>query len=198
MIESISANVANWLVKQGIISSGDCSLFAYATYSLLFGLAPVFIILVLGTAFGMLYEGFLLILPFFTLRKFAGGYHLKSVKLCLTTSVMILALALAVVKRITGCGNLSVLSSLVFIAVIILCRFSPIDSEARQLSQKENAVFRRIAQVLSIAAFGVYLLLLFFGSRKSTCAFGMGCIIPASLQIPSIVEKRILQSKGEK
>lgn len=93
MIQELSSRVAKWLEQEEAISGKDNGLFSYAVYSLLFGLLPIFIVTILGLAFGMLREGLLMITPFMLIRKFSGGYHLNSLKMCITFSTVLLALA---------------------------------------------------------------------------------------------------------
>ena len=191
MINNITSSVVNWLIKQGVVSCKDRSLFAYAAYCILFGFAPIFIILVLGTISGMVYEGLILITPFIAIRKFSGGYHLKSAKLCFVLSVITLSLALFFVKIITERKYYVALTYAVLISVLILYNYSPIDSDARKLSSNEKRIFQKIARTISIISFGVYLFL--FHSQNSSCsALGMGIIISALLQIPYIIENRLL------
>lgn len=192
MINEISSNVANWLITQGIVSSDDYNLFSYAAYCLFLGLAPIFIIFVLGTIFGMLYEGILLITPFIAIRKFSGGYHLRSAKQCFVLSVITLSLALFCIKKITEGQYYVLLTNVVLISVLILFHFSPIDSESRQLSVNEKYTFQKIARIISIIAFVAYLLLLIHGKKTSCSALGMGIVISALLQTPCIVAKRFL------
>ena len=91
MIRELTSGIAKWLEQEGAISGEDNGLFSYAVYSLLFGLLPIFIAVVLGLAFGMLREGLLMITPFMLIRKFSGGYHLDSPKLCVILSTALLA-----------------------------------------------------------------------------------------------------------
>lgn len=189
MINRISSHTANWLVNQGIISTDDQSLFTYAMYCLFLGLSPVFIILSLGTVSGMLHEGILLIIPFMAIRKFSGGYHLKSAKWCFILSVITLSLALFCINKITEGQYYVFLTYAVLFSVLILYCFSPIDSDARKLSKKEKHVFQLIARIISTVIFLLYLLFLFYGLNSICSALGMGIIMSALLQIPCIIER---------
>ena len=93
MIRELSSKIAKWLEQEGVISGKDNGLFSYAVYSLLFGLLPIFIVVVLGLAFRMVREGLLMITPFMLIRKFSGGDHLASPKLCVLLSSILIAIA---------------------------------------------------------------------------------------------------------
>lgn len=190
MIKTISANVAKWLVAQQIVPKDDVDLFSYAMYSLLWGLAPLLIVIVLGALFGMIYEGVWLIVPFIILRKFSGGYHLKSARWCLLSSTIILSLAFIIIKSLSSGIFDAQLSFAVLCAFFTIFHFSPIDSEARKLSDSEKASFRKIAKILSSIALFIYFLLMLYGSKNTCYPFGLGIIITAALQIPNILKAR--------
>lgn len=191
MIRELSSKVAKWLEQEGAISGEDNGLFSYAVYSLLFGLLPVFIVVILGLAFGMLREGLLMITPFMLLRKFSGGFHLKSSGLCLATTTSVLAFAMGLIKYIVYWGQTEIVSFSVCLSVVSLCIFSPVDNMARNLSDKERIVFRKIARILSIIFLAVYFFLSLNTELRYTSAFGVGILLVSLLQFPCIVGRHV-------
>lgn len=187
MIRELSSGIAKWLEQEGAISGEDNGLFSYAVYSLLFGLLPIFIAVVLGLAFGMLREGLLMITPFMLIRKFSGGYHLDSPKLCVILSTALLALAMGSIKLIVQEGYIKFLTVLVFLSVICLCVFSPVENHARKLTSKERRLFRKIACVLAVIAMAVYLIMYKTASVQYTAALGTGILLVAILQVPHVI-----------
>lgn len=195
MITTIAAAVSDWLVAQGAVTDKDKSLFAYAVYSFLFGLMPVLIIVVLGLIFSMLTEGLLLITPFMLLRKFSGGYHLKSPLVCVISSISLLTLALLSVRLITTYSTVLILSTLVIFSSVVLFVLSPIDSEARRLTARETRVFRLIARVMTSVFLVAYFLFFLFGHTSIAAPIGVGMIVPAILQLPCIIQCRIAKKR---
>lgn len=186
MIQELSSKVAKWLEQEGAISGEDNGLFSYAVYSLLFGLLPIFIVVILGLAFGMLREGLLMITPFMLIRKFSGGYHLDSPKLCVILSTALLSLAMGFIKIIVRGGYITLLSVLASLAVIWLCAFSPVDNSARKLTKMEHRLFRKIACVLAIASIAAYFIIKTL-SVQYAASFGAGILLVAILQIPCVI-----------
>lgn len=187
MIRMISEAITKWLELEGAVSSNERTLIQYAAYSFLFGLLPVGIVLVLGMCFGMIREGIILIIPFMLLRKFSGGFHLKSSGLCLVVTTGVLALSMGLTKYIAYTEKTGMLSICVFLSVLGLCIFSPIENQARKLTGKERSVFRMIARILAILSLALYVLLLHNGSTRYVTAFGVGIILVGLLQTPCIV-----------
>ena len=91
MITKMSSAIAKWLLHAGAISESDRELYEYAAYSFLFSLLPLCLIVILGCITGMVIEGLLMILPFMLIRKFSGGFHLKSPGICLVSSTLLLS-----------------------------------------------------------------------------------------------------------
>lgn len=189
MIQELASSVAKWLEHENTISSEKHELFTYAVYSLLFGLLPVFLVMVLGFAFGMMQEGFIMILPFMLVRKFSGGYHLNSSKLCIIFSTAVLALALTVTKIMINGGHTEILSLLVLASVVSLCAFSPIDNAARKLTEREKQLFHKITCVLATGFMALYLIMRRIMAVQSSVALGVGILIVAALQLPYILKE---------
>lgn len=185
MIKEFSYRIAKWMEREGAISDKDNDLFAYAVYSLLFGLLPIFIVMILGLAFGMLREGLLMISPFMLIRKFSGGYHLESPKVCVIVSIALLTLAMALLKVVAQGGYMSFLTVMVSLSVICLCVFSPVENSARMLTNTEKRFFRKTACVLAIISLLVYLVLCETTYVQCAAAFGIGILLVACLQFPS-------------
>lgn len=100
MIRFVSSALTAWLVREKAILTEDTQLYAYAVYSLIWGLLPIIISLLLGMLFGLVIESLVLVLPFILLRKFSGGFHLKSPALCLLCSTALLSGALMAIKEL--------------------------------------------------------------------------------------------------
>lgn len=182
----ISEGIAKWLAREGVIVEEEQHLFSYAVYSLFLGLLPVIISIALGVILGILYESFLLLLPFMLLRKFSGGFHFDSARLCIICSTALIALALGAVKLLLSGIALVPFAICVLLSVISLWVNSPIESLARKLSAKETELFRKISRILTIIIFLIFLLLLFF-ENKTAIPIGVGIVVAALLQIPCIV-----------
>lgn len=178
-----------WMVRKGVIPDKDKGLFSYAVYSLLFGLLPVFIVILLGFLFGMLREGLLMIVPFMLIRKFSGGYHLESPKICVIFSTILLTVAMGFIKIIVRRECMVLLSMLVSLSVICLCVLSPMDNNFRKLTKKERQLFRKIACTLAIISLVGYIAMYKVMSIQYAAAFGVGILLVAMLQILGVVAK---------
>lgn len=191
MIHIVSDAIAKWLEMEGAVSSEDRTLYAYAAYSFLFGTLPIGIVMLLGSCFGMLQEGIVLIIPFMMLRKFCGGFHLKSSGICFVATISVLTFSLGLVMHTVHAEQMGVLTVLVCLSVLSLCIFSPIENQARKLSEKERIVFRTVARVLSLISLAIYFYLSFHVSIRYSAAFGVGILLVGVLQVPCILRESL-------
>lgn len=187
MISALSSALAEWLSKENVIPENDRSLFAYAVYSLLFGLLPILIALILGLFFDMVCEGIVLIVPFIIIRKFSGGKHVKSPVTCLILSSSLLAITFGAIQFTFNSGCVSILTISVLLSVLVICILSPVDSSERELTPRQARFFGTIARLLSVLFCGMYLLFITVNRLDIAIPLGMGILLPALLQLPCLL-----------
>lgn len=194
MLNKLSNAVSTWLVNQKVIKTSEDDLYSYAFYSLIFGLAPVIIVIILGLLFNMLSEALIFIIPFMVIRKFSGGFHLKKPGICVVCSTLLLSFSLGVIKYVISFEQSAVLTTCVIISALIVFLFSPIDSEARKLSLKEKKFFGTTAKVLIIFFSVVYFTTLLLSPIQISSSIGVGIVLVATLQLPCLIKKDVANS----
>lgn len=190
MIGSVSSKIAKWLLRAGAISENERELYEYAVYSFLFSLLPLVLVMFLGAVSGMLLEGVLMIIPFMLIRKFSGGFHLQSSGVCFVSSTLLLSAFLFLIRIVTFKQSFVLLSCFVTLAAIQVFFCSPIDNEARKLSDKERAVFKKVARIMSALFLTVYIVLMPFGLNRFAVPVGAGIILTALLQVPCFFARK--------
>lgn len=190
MMEALAKRGAAWLIKMGAIPEEERELYQYAVYSVLFGTLPILIALAWGVVLHMMPQALLLMLPFVLIRKFSGGYHLSSPTVCAVSSTLLIGGALGVVKLFSMFRWKYLLMALVLLAVVCLFCMSPIDSENRRLSKKEEEKFRQIARTLSLLSLAVFLLFWAFDIESVAVPLGIGILLPALLQLPVLLQRK--------
>lgn len=184
MIGSISSRIVKWLLRAGAISENDRELYEFAAYSFLFSLLPLVLVMLLGCASGMLVEGVLMILPFMLIRKFSGGFHLQSPGVCFVSSTLLLSAFLFLIRLVIDEQRLIIFTCLALASTLQVFFCSPIDNEARKLSGKERAVFKKVARIMSVLFLAVYIALMSFDQNRFAVPVGAGIVLTALLQIP--------------
>lgn len=190
MMHRVSDAVANWLVKTGAISAEDSTLYSYAMYSVMFVSIPLLLSVVVGVLMNMLLESLLFISPFVLIRKFSGGFHLKSPTACLFISTGIIAAFLFCIKLVLVYEFFLVPLVFMFVLGLLLFIKSPIDTEERKLSEREVVVFGKIARIMVVAFWTVVLVLVLFQKFSVAVPINFGIILSGALQVPCCFIKR--------
>lgn len=190
MISRVSSILVGWLLKARAIPQDDKDLYEYAAYSLLFSLSPLCLVMFIGGIMGMFLEGILMVLPFMLIRKFSGGVHLRSPLLCFISSTLLLSLSLAAVRLVSSGSRPQLFFCAVVPAALQIFLLSPFDSETRRLNEKEFALFRKIARLMSLLFLAITALLFALGRAGAAVPMGTGIIITALLQLPCLFRKK--------
>lgn len=179
--------VADWLVKTEAVSEEEKDLYSYAVFSVVVSAVPLFITLVVGLFMDMLYKSILFIVPFIMIRKFSGGFHLKSLNKCLFVSTLIIFLSLKAIDIVLNKEAYIVAVFLAIPSAALIFMESPVDSAERRLSDHEKIVFSRIAKFL-VAVFTTLILVLFYmGKNTIVVPLCFGIVLPGLLQLPCIL-----------
>lgn len=153
MIKLISSKVARILCKDEK-HTDNYELYEYAIYIILSSAFHMATVIVLGLVFNLLTESLVFYLSFIVIRKFAGGYHAKTLTRCYIISIITIVLMLCIIKWILIINYLSIYYSLFFselVCVLILCFLSPLDTENKLLNGKERTIYKIVSCVTSIA-----------------------------------------------
>ncbi len=186
MIKKYTVLVTNWLISCNAISEEDRELYEYAIYSILITISPLFLATLVGILLGAVLQSILIILPFFLIRKFSGGYHAKKAGICLIYSSMLLILCIFLSSWVK-CNIL--LLFLTALSAMSLLHFSPIENENRLLSREERICFKKVTTIIVTSIIIAELLLLWFSMYTFVVCISIGLILSASLQYPCIIGK---------
>lgn len=189
MIDYIAAKVVRWISKYKMLSVEDSELYEYVFRNLIFSAIPILMVLLVGFVTNMILEGLILITPFILLRKFSGGFHLRSRSACMALSLTLLA-SFMFLSRVIVDTELHALSLIIVgMSAAAIFLLSPVDSGKRKLSEQEITFFMKAARVIDIILFSLFLLLASLSLWQIAIPLGMGMTLTALLQLPCISAK---------
>ena len=183
---SVSSKLTDTMVRQGIVEEEDREVYEYGIKSMIMSIIPVFFGVVFGFLVGKAIEGIIMIATFAIIRKYAGGYHLKSGAVCLFASIVIIAVLILLGLIIE---NKTMIAVVLVLSASVLFAFSPIDNENRRLEDEEKKHCRRITRLLVPVIVIAYVF--FTGLRMNSNAVYLteGMALAAFSQILSKLEK---------
>lgn len=184
MIGKCAEAIAGWLINSGVIETEDRDLYAYAAYSFLISISPLFLAILCGAFMGRVVHSIVFIIPFMLIRKFSGGYHAKHSWVCMICSCLLLILCIYLIPHVEWSNGFLAVT---FFSAGSLITFSPIDSENRRLDSMEKQRYKRMVfGLVGITVLGIALLYM-LNLPAYAVSFSMGLILTAGLQVPCII-----------
>lgn len=143
MIDFLSIRIADFLCRKGIIKAEDKELYIYGYQLLISSFIGILLTLILGIAFGKLFETSLYLVIFISTRQRCGGYHAKHFLTCILSflssylMVMLLESYLLQMDYVLYC----ILMELIYLITVI--RFAPMEHKNKPLSQEVKLINRK-------------------------------------------------------
>lgn len=161
MYTKIIETVSNSISKELDFDEEKKEIIAYSLeycFLQIFGFIPI---IILGYLFGVLKATLIASIFGAILRKFSGGAHFNSPLLCLLFGASIYTIIGKVSVEIGQIPNFNsnILFILLFIALITVYRFSPVDSPAKPIHSED---FKKRLKCLSVAFIIITIILLYF------------------------------------
>ncbi len=159
-MESVYSNILDLMVTKGYISKENQDLYLYAMKVLFRGIINMAALFVTGIALGLLKESIFMFLSFFVLRKFAGGLHSDKYITCFFSSLFISIGGLLLIKN-TWFVSKNIFTIIMLLSASLIVVFSPVKHPNKEISNKEEKIYKALSSVLSVAICSLSILLIF-------------------------------------
>ena len=185
MKDFLVKRITGWLIKKQIISQEDRELYEYAVFSMFITMLPLLLAIIVGALGGNIKGYILVIIPFFILRKYSGGYHAKHASVCFLESLLLLVIT---VKVADSRFSIYAIIIIAVISIVSLVINSPIDSENRRLDEYEINICKRVVRVIVFALLIICTILYYMKCENNLRYVLCGIILTAVMQIPEIIK----------
>lgn len=179
MIEKMAKEISDVLVKNGLVKEEKRHMYAYGAELLMSGVLSTFMVLIIGLVSQRLIETLLLMIPFYFIRVYAGGYHAETYKNCFVSFCVGFIVVLAVTDSIIKYKLENTIMCFAIIAAVIICIIAPIEDHSRPLTDKELLQYNKKTKIF------VILFLLF--SETVYWIFRLNKMVYISMAIISVV-----------
>ena len=145
MIDRLSKQVVNWLVRTEVVKNEDFDIYLFGLHQGIISIINYITTLVIALIFGRIIEGILFIVVYKPLRICAGGFHMRTEMGCyILSSIMTCAVLMA-----SKIFRLNLLFLLVFIvSVFIIWFLSPVEDTNKPLDDIEYHVYKKRAKIV--------------------------------------------------
>ena len=142
----LSEEAVCWLVRQKTVSEEDKELYIFAIEKMILRGVPFSIGLAFGFILGCVPETLFFEIVFLELRSITGGYHMKSKRLCLISSSLIILCCVYLISQSIVMGKWMLL--IILCMAVFIMYNSPIENENKPLSESEKARQRVKARII--------------------------------------------------
>ena len=170
------------LLKNGMITEEEQELYRFGINRLFLFFMNLLTAAVIGNIFGMLWQSLLFSIVYIPLRRFAGGFHVRSARLCYALSTVLILMMLVAIQYLPE--NEYLITGLLAGADCIILRKAPKGTVARPLSQAERKAFRtRTVKILMIE--NILAIITLVLQHEIAMCIVMGIVCSAGMLLPA-------------
>ena len=177
--------IVDWLIRETIVHESDRELYSFAIDNLFFQGVPFCIGIISGLVCACFFETILFEIIFLELRSAAGGYHMKSKRLCLISSSLILGCCGCLIS--IELDRWMLIFQIVASALIVLT--SPVKNANKELTENEIMYQRNKSIVIVILSIALSLELIQFGFEKYANAVSLAVGLTGITHIPAVLKR---------
>lgn len=157
--EAFARVMGDKLLEWGVITADEMEERRYGLKNGAALLTSTLTILIIGLLMGTPLEGVVFLLAFWTLRRYAGGYHCEGQLACYVFSTAITVLVLAAGRSLAASGDMLSALNLGVIGALLILGLSPVEARNKPLDDLERKVYRgRALKWLAIQSVAAVLL----------------------------------------
>lgn len=190
-MEYIISNIIQKLIKYEIIKREEASIYEYGLFHFIGFLLSLSFMLIVGFVFECIDRLFCFLIFFIVVRKYAGGYHEKTLKECAVVSIIFLLITAIEIKAISYFHFMPIFLYVVFLFAVLLFVVCPIDNENKRLDDLEKVVYGRVFKIILLFVLSAFLY--FYYRKKCICI----CIGLSIIQVSILVILEMMSRKSQ-
>lgn len=176
MITNLSHIIADFFIREKIISEEQREIYEYGFELSISSLIGIIIVLAIGLVSGKFWESIVFYIVFCFTRLFTGGFHAPNHLLCKITFAAILLAVLVMDWLLHGIEDYYWFV-LHFYSLVIVCQFAPIESPNKELTKRQKVKCKIVAIIAMAVWLAVMFLFRFLDSELDhTVALTLFCV----------------------
>lgn len=158
MLHKTALQLADRLLKGGVIDAGSKDICVYGFELLISFLFSTSLVLIAGVVLGKVPETAAFLIVYILLRSYSGGYHANSYAVCtvVTLSVYFAVILLSSFVNV----NITAYVFLMFAGLVLLALLAPVRNEHKKISPRDAWKYKMISMGLYsvFSALGIYVM----------------------------------------
>lgn len=195
MLFKVSGKITDRLVLKNVIKKEDWEIYQYGMYQLILNIVDIGTILMLGIVFNEIWQAFVIMGAFASMRAYAGGYHATTPLRCYLLTTIITVITLLVIKYAKI--EYFVWIVLLFVSSVVILMLSPVESENKPLDIMEKKIYKKNTYIIWGVETGVAVLFAFFKAKSVFVCITMAEVVLSLALIYEIIKKQKEKSVNE-
>lgn len=164
MISVIANKIVNWLYKEENLEKEFYEVYCYGIELLLSTSIGIILVFLIGGLFFNVFDSFVFLLFFITIRKYSGGYHADTYLKCEIIISLLFVFTMILAKTFSPpCTAIHIVFMLSYTIVLILC---PVTNNSKPLDKYRIIKCKVITTVLMIISHITCFLLYYIGNNS--------------------------------
>lgn len=196
MIEAMSRKTAELFVKNRLVTEEEKNLYEYGMELLISTLFSTLMVLVMGFAAGLFAETLFLLIPFYCIRVYAGGYHAENYRNCFLSFCCGFIVVLLAAEQVTVHHAEAGLMILGLWAALLIWKLAPVEDHSRPLDLEERRIYRRKTRVMTLIYCVISGLLYFLWGIEYAAYISAAVTAVGVVLIVGVIKNRIIGFTG--
>lgn len=169
--KDVISKLINIQLKKHMIEKENVDLIEYGYWLLFEIIFNLFFSLLIGLLFRDVKNVVLFMLLYIPLRTYSGGWHANKMWICMIISNVVIAAEELILKYMIHSVVVWWYLPILFVFIIITVRKSPIDTDAKVLTDKEKIVYKGIIKKIVIIHSLILCICIMLQNRQGTLLF---------------------------
>ncbi len=196
MIEAMSRKTAELFVKNGLVAEEEKNVYEYGMEFLISTLFSTLMVLMIGLAAGLFTETLFLLVPFYCIRVYAGGYHAENYRNCFLSFCWGFIVVLLAAEKVVACHAEAEIMMFELLAVLLIWKLAPVEDHSRPLDLEEWRTYQRKARMMTLICGVVSELMYFLWGIEYAVYVSAAVTAIGLVLIVGIIKNRIIGFTG--
>lgn len=196
MIEAMSRKTAELFVKNGLVAKEEKNVYEYGMELLISMLFSTLMVFVIGFVAGLFAETLSLLIPFYCIRVYAGGYHAENYRNCFLSFCCGFVIVLLAAKELIAHHAEAGLMILEALAVLLIWELAPVEDHSRPLDLEERRIYQRKARMMTLIYCIISELMYFLWGIEYAVYISAAVTAVGLVLIAGVIKNRIIGFTG--
>lgn len=183
MISKVSNSIAVLLEKNSVIEKSEIELYEYGFFVLLSNMFFFFVSIICGAIYRTTIESMVFYITFSLLRRYAGGIHATSEKICFVSTMISIITCNGLIKLLVFYEDEQIFLFVMAISAVLIAALSPLDSANKPLTVEEKKHYKKVTLGILFLIALIIIIMYLFNKPNILYSCGIAIVLESILLI---------------